>query len=383
MKIGFLITYFYPKTGGAENNCYYLAKELAKKHEVHVFCSGEEDKDEVIDKINVHRSKEIFRIRYYLGYYPSIIKNILSYDLDILHVHGLGFPQHDRAVSKLKKIKPETKIVCTPHGPFMALKGYNLLAHLFKKLYTPFIVKSLKKYDRIIQVNPWQKEWMKQEYGISKNKIVFIPNGIDKNAFEKSNVNILIKLGNKYDLGKKIVISYLGRIQQYKGIDQIIEALVLLKKDYPNIKFLAIGKDAGDRVRLEKLAKAGGVERDITFTGEVSEEEKYALLDLSEIFIFPSEWEAFGIAALEAMAKGNVIISTKTEGGRFLIKEGKNGFLFDFGNFNELAENIKKTFLDPKIKAKIQKNNIKKAKRFLWNNIAKQLEKEYRKVLKE
>jgi len=43
MKIGFLIEYFYPVRGGAENNCFYIARELAKSHEVHVFTSDRKD----------------------------------------------------------------------------------------------------------------------------------------------------------------------------------------------------------------------------------------------------------------------------------------------------------------------------------------------------
>jgi glycosyltransferase involved in cell wall biosynthesis len=54
------------------------------------------------------------------------------------------------------------------------------------------------------------------------------------------------------------------------------------------------------------------------------------MLDISEIFVFPSEWEAFGIVLLEAMAYKNSIISTKTEGGSYLIKPGENGYLYDF-----------------------------------------------------
>ena len=59
MEIGYLIEYFYPKEGGAENNCFYLARELAKKHKVYVFTSRTENtKDyEIIDGIKIYRFK--------------------------------------------------------------------------------------------------------------------------------------------------------------------------------------------------------------------------------------------------------------------------------------------------------------------------------------
>ncbi|HLC57368.1 MAG TPA: glycosyltransferase, partial [Candidatus Nanoarchaeia archaeon] len=102
MRIGFLTTYFYPVAGGAENNCFYLAKELSKKHEVHIFTSDRKDskifpKEETIHNLNIHRFRTIFRYRYYLALYPGIINAIRKADLDILHVHSLGFMMHDIA----------------------------------------------------------------------------------------------------------------------------------------------------------------------------------------------------------------------------------------------------------------------------------------------
>lgn len=378
MKIGFLITYFYPQTGGAESNCYYLARELAKKHEVHVFCSGKEDIDETIEGIHVHRSKEIFRIKYYLAYYPSLLDSLARYDLDVLHVHGLGFAQHDKAVKMLKQTNPRTKIVCTPHGPFMALKKYNLLGSFFKKAYTPSIRKSLALYDAVIQVNPYQKEWMTKEYHVPSRKIFFVPNGIPRSSFESIPSTSLNKVRKKYALPQKPLLVYLGRIQKYKGLDQVIRALPLLHE----CVFLAIGKDADDRARLEALARNKGVSDRVIFTGEVSEKDKLAILELSDLFVFPSEWEAFGIGMLEAMARGNAVVSTRTEGGRYLVRPGKNGYLFHHGNIQELASSVKKILANPSAMKRMQSFDRVLAKTFTWEKIAVTLEKLYRSLIR-
>lgn len=373
MKIGFLITYFYPKTGGAENNCYYTARELAKSHEVHVFCSGGSESEEIIDGINVHRSKELFRLKYYFAFYPSIVNKIQKYDLDVLHVHGLGFVQHDIAVKKLKKVNPKIKVICTPHGPFMALNKYNLIGRIFKSIYTPLIKRSLKMYDAVVEVNPNQTEWMTKDYGIERRKIKFVPNGLNESTFESLKADYIRKIANKYGLEGKFVISYLGRIQKYKGLDQVIKVLPKLLKDYPNLVFVAIGKDADDMQRLIDLSKKRGIAKNVIFTGEIFEKEKLALLEISEIFVFPSEWEAFGIAMLEAMARGNAAISTKTEGGVYLIKKD-NGRLYDFGKTEQLYVALSELIGDDKTRIKMGKKNIDFAKKFLWPSIAKQLE---------
>jgi len=372
MKIGFLIEYFYPVSGGAENNCFYLAGELAKKNEVHVFTSDRKDnqkfkKGEIINRIHVHRYKNLFRYKYYLTFTPGLL-NVLKYKLDILHVHSLGFLWHDKIVL-LKRLFSKAKIVNTPHGPFMALDKYGFFENIFRNIIIFLELFCNRLYDVVIQVNPNQYKWM-VKYGINKNKIKYVPNGIPKSSFDNIDSKNFIK---KYNLGNKFVISYLGRIQDYKGLDQVIKILPELDK---RIVFLVMGKDTGIKNELIKLAKKLRVSDRVIFTGEVSHPEKLMGLDASEIFILPSEWEAFGIVILEAMARGNVIISTKTEGGEFLIKK-ENGFTYDFGDLNSLKRYIKILFKDKKLMEKIKKNNMKKAKEFLWENIVKDLEKIY------
>ena len=372
MKIGFLIEYFYPISGGAENNCFYLAKELAKKHEVHVFTSDRKDnkifkKEEVVDSIRVHRYKNWFRYKYYLSFTPGFLY-ILNYKLDILHVHSFGFLWHDKIVL-LKKLFSSTKIINTPHGPFMALKKYNLSENIFRNLVVFFELFFNKLYDVVIQVNPNQYKWM-INYGVNKNKIEYIPNGISDDAFDKVNNKNFI---DKYKIKNKFIISYLGRIQKYKGLGQVIKLLPKLDK---RIVFLAMGKDVGDKKRLINLARKLNVFDRVIFTRELSYSEKLMGLDVSEIFILPSEWEAFGIVLLEAMARGNAIISTKTEGGKFLVKK-ENGFVYDSENIEQLKEYINLLFKNNKLREEMKRDNIKKAKEFLWEDIAKNLERIY------
>ena len=371
MKIGFLTTYFYPVAGGAENNCFYIAKELAKRHEVHAFTSDRKSgeifpKEETTSNIKIHRFKTWFRYKYYMALYPGIINAIRKADLDILHVHSLGFFQHDLAVL-IKKLNKKTKLVITPHGPFMALDNYGLHEKILKKTAIILEYPFNKLYDAVIQVNPFQKEWM-TELGFKESKIHFIPNGIPKEAFKK--VPAIKKYKNK------IIITYLGRIQEYKGLDQLIQVL----HNFPKALFIVMGEDAGDKQRLQGLAKQLKVEQQIIFTGKVTEKEKLELLDASEIFILPSKWEAFGIVIAEAMARGNAIISTSTEGGKFLVKK-ENGFTYEFGNIKQLKEKLSILISNKKLRKKMQLVNKKKAKQFLWGSIAKQTEGLYKKLL--
>jgi len=140
-----------------------------------------------------------------------------------------------------------------------------------------------------------------------------------------------------------------------------------------------MGKDAGDLSRLKILINKLKVRDKVIFTNEISDENVLKGLSVSKIFILPSEWEAFGISILQAMAQGNAIISTSTEGGKFLVSK-ENGFLYNYNDLKDLENKIKVLIVNKQALNKISKINKEKAKQFLWNNIAKDLEEVYNKV---
>lgn len=369
MKIGIVTPFFYPFDGGAERNAFFLGKELAKKHDVTVFTSDKRGKEviekkyEVLAGMQIYRCRTFFRYRHYFGIYPELITKLLAVKLDILHVHGVGFPQQEVAVCLKKIFSPKTKIIITPHGPFMALKQYDIWKSVLKFLYMPLLKFFNKIYDTAIAQTPHNYSWFK-EYGFKK--IADLPAGIPQNF-----------IAEKIDKKKSHVICYIGRLQKYKGVDQIIKVLPKLKDMFSDIKLILIGQDAGDKERLQNLAKELDVINDIIFAGKVSEDEKLKILDKSSVLVFPSEWEAFGIVILEAMARGLPVVSSKTEGGKFLIEEGANGYLFEFNNVLDLRRKLVKILSNKNLQVKMGRNNLEKVKRFVWPKLAKDLEEIY------
>lgn len=327
MRIGFLLSSFYPFTGGRETITFNQARELAKRgHEVHVFTSLQKGlkKDEIVEKIHIHRSKTWFKYKYYLEFNPGWVWNAMRLRLDILHVQSFGFVMADKLVL-LKKLFTKTRLVNTPHGPFMALEKYPLWQAVLKKVYTAFEYPVNRLYDAVIQVNPEQWKWMVKT-GARKERIHLIPNSIPAEMFASTKH---AAFEHKYNLHGKLVISYVGRIQKYKGLDQVISVLPSILKKHGNVVFLAMGKDADDMARLKKMAAELKVEKNVVFTGPVTEEEKLQGLDISHIFVFPSEWEAFGICVapdtLINVPNGVKLIKDIAQGEKVLTHNG--GFM--------------------------------------------------------
>lgn len=382
MRIGFLVNYFYPSTGGEEELTFTIAKELVSRgHEVHVFTSDRKDgvifpKEEVISGIKIHRSNVWFRYRVYLTFDPSISFKHLRYDLDVLHVMSVGFFFHDVAVI-LRRLFTKTKIVNTPHGPFMALMNYSLLQKFFRFCFRLFEYPINHLYHAVCQDNYSQKSWMIKS-GFVSDRIHYLPVPVPNSLLERVSSRTI----KRFNLSSKFVISYLGRVQKYKGLDQIVRVLPSLRKINDKVCFVMMGVvSENEDVRLKSLAKDLGVDDLLLFTGRVSDEEKLAVLDASEIFVFPSEWEAFGIVMVEAMARSCAIVSTNTEGGKFLIKNEVNGFLFDFGDVKTLEKHLVTLVKNDFMRNNMKDVNVRKADNFLVSKVVLEYEGLYSRLI--
>jgi len=380
-QIVYIIPYFYPFLGGAENNALALAKGMCHKGaKVTVLTSYRKDftckKNEIYENISIRRFSR-WNQAYYLGFYPGLLWGLLRTKADIIHVHGFGFFWQDICIFIKKIISPQTKFINSPHGPFMTLSKYSIKQNILKKIYTPFLKFFLNYiYAQFIDDNGDQYKWMFSLYGIRKEKVIYIPNGIDPSlfAFKRSSED----LGISYGINRKFIITFTGRFEEYKGVQHILDALIILKDKIKTIKFIAMGVPGGYLNNLIEFAKANGLDNYVRFLLTPNEDIKNDMLFLSDIFILPSAWEGFGISILEAMAHGNAIITTDTEGGRFLVNNEENGYLVGYSDSEAIARNIEMLYKNKPLLKRIKTTNILKAKEFTWDRI---IEEYYKKLI--
>lgn len=388
LKIGYVIKYFHPIKGGAEQNFLNLALEAhADGNEVHVFTSDRKYEQIVRNDpseykgIRIHRSRMFFDLSLYFAFYPGMLFQLLRTDLDVVHASGFGIVWQDIILMLKKLFSRNTVFINTPHGPFMALGNYSLFLNVVRKVY--FSIQRLFLnwlYDFVIEVNTFQWQWI-VTYGIEKQKIKFVPNGIsEEDAKRKLPMDVIERFERKYNLSGKFVISSLGRISEYKGIQHVINVLPELIKVNPDIVFLIMGRDDGYVQTLKALSIRMKLREYVRFIIDVSEEEKYAGLEVSKIFVFPSKWEAFGIVLVEAMTRRNAVVSTRTEGGKFLISDGVNGFLYNFGDTKALLQKLTQLVRNNVLASKMAQENLELMGKYVWKEI---YQKHYKKLLEE
>ena len=365
--------------GGVGKHVYDLSNELIKLGNDVVILVKSLPEDKKLQNFGNALSINTFDSQIEL--YNFILKN----SFEIIHYHNLG-PQpagyyQNEIVQVLAKIR-QKKIVNTPHGTLDVLsKPIPSIHHskLAMKLYLNFLTHiSLKLVDRLIAVNPYQVKLM-ESLEIPKKKIKLIPNGIPSYFFESGDKKYFI---NRYELQDKKILLYVGKLNPRKRVSDILEILPKVVKTHGDTVLVVMGPDEGTLKGLMYLAKKLHIEEHILFTGEVTEKEKIDALNVAYMFINPSEYEAFGITALEAMAQRIPVISANNEGAKYLLENGKCGLLYEIGDKEELAKCILSLLGDEKKAKQFAEKGRKRSEKFRWENIAKEMMDVYDELVK-
>ena len=224
------------------------------------------------------------------------------------------------------------KVVSTVHG-FNSVGFYSSI---------------MQKADAVICVSNSIKEYIQKHYQTNENKITVIPRGIDLELFNPENIDetFIENFKKEFNLKDKFIVSSVGRVTQLKDYETFIKAIMLVKKEIPNIVGLIVGGVRSDKEdylnSLKILLKELNLEENIIFTGSQSKiEQIYALSDV--IISSSKKPESFGRAVAEAICMNKPVIATNHGGVKDIIIENINGFFFEVGDDKKLAANILKS----------------------------------------
>lgn len=330
------------------------------------------NKNLIMNGISVYEFKSI-------GWYPFFVSfdviQALSKTLkkfDIIHVHEYRTFQsivvHHYA--RMHKIP----YVIHAHGALPT----NIGKSTFKKLYDLFfgqrILKDAAKVIAITEVEAKQYESM----GISREKIVVIPNGVDFSEFHNlpSRGMFRKKIGISDD--EKIVL-YLGRLDQTKGIDILVQTFAEISTEIYDSKLIIIGKDYGSKPQLLDLVNELKLNDKVIFTGFLEKTEKMEALVDADVFVSPS-FSGFPHTFLEACACGTPIVTTD----RFDYLDwinNKVGYIVKYTQ-SDLKSAILKILEDPMLRSSLSTECKKTVKdNFDWPAIVGNLEHVYQEAI--
>jgi glycosyltransferase involved in cell wall biosynthesis len=147
--------------------------------------------------------------------------------------------------------------------------------------------------------------------GVSDDRIVVIPNGIDPDAYQIERVpGAVARFRQTVGLGDARFILFLGRLNLIKGPDLLLDAFCSLNSDLPDVHLVIAGPDGGMLSQLKEIAAARGITRQVHFTGYLGSAEKLAALHAATLLAIPSRREAMSIVVLEGGICGCPVLFT-------------------------------------------------------------------------
>lgn len=381
---------FPPAPGGAETHVLEISKLLRHRgYEVMVYTSDlykevpftrKTDWAPTVNKIPVKRFKaHSMPGELHYVFIPSLAKAILKVKTDLIHAHSYGYFQVN--VSGLNKRLRDTPFVLTPHfHPPWSMWGGDKrkkLRKVYDKIFAPTVLNAV---DRIIGVSHHEMELLSQIIKFDTEKIRYIPNGIDFSRFEP--IPKADKFMKKFKPKGQIIL-YVGRLASNKGLEVLVKAAPEVLRENIDTTFVFVGEDEGMKNILKQQAKKLGIADKLLFTGHIKDEELFlSSFAACDVFVLPSEYEAFGIVLLEAMACKKPVIGTRVGGVPEAIGSEGAGIIVEYNDSDALSEAINQLLNDSKKRKKMGEIGRKRVKEnFTWASVVDQIEQVYAELI--
>lgn len=394
LRILQLVYAFYPPYSESGNSrvAYEISEGLVRMGHYVTVCTtnilaGEkmfDPKKKVhnINGIKVHYHKNLIYkpharvpLFYSQGVVNEIKKDIPNYD--VIHLHENRF--YISILLHHYAKKHGIPYVLQAHGdlPRIAKRSLKMLFDTF------FGYRLLRDASKVIALSETEAEQYKS-MGVSDEKIVVIPNGIDLSEYADLPPKSSFKAQFGIDDGKRIIL-YLGRINKAKGIDFLIEAFGYMTKNKKRDDTILViaGPDDGYLNRVKWLSDDLGLNNKVVFTGGLLPKEKVCAYVDSEIVVNVEPRNVFGLVPLEAAACSRPVVVSASNAISEVVQKGKFGFSVKYGDVIGLAGTIDDMLRNDDLRTTMGQ----KGRKFVfencdWAGIVSKLEETYEAIVK-
>ncbi|MAG18209.1 MAG: hypothetical protein CL944_01910 [Candidatus Diapherotrites archaeon] len=350
-----------------------ISLELNKKHRVKVFC-GIKPRD---------RGGLSFQSVNFLGFpfFRDFWFSLTSFfwfkkkDFDVAISSGLPFLNSDLVVSP-SCILHAVKLLWTHNKkipiPVSWTDKIIITINIFPALFLEFLVYRFRLYKKIVSVSTIHKNQLMQLYGVPDSDIEVVPCGVEFSRFNSSpfkRSKIRNKIRGELGLKEQKVILFVGTEFLRKGLAYLIESIPLLVDE--TAVLVVVGDD--NRVPYEDQVKRLGIENRVFFVGRKENLQDYYFL--SDVFVFPSFYESFGIAALEVMASKIPVLISDNCGVTEFISGDSFLSIDEPWNVKEIARKTDLLLSNSKDVKKMVENAYLDVKDFSWGKVSKKYAK--------
>ncbi len=377
---------FPPMGGGAGHASFQMARVLvAQGYQVDVVTSGIAGQPplEVVDGVRIHRVRSLRRNihdcglwgawSYVISAQPVVRRLLCACRYDVIH-YFFGLPTG--LLSLCTPGAGRVPSVISLRGS--DVPGNDLTSRVLRwshRLLLPITRRIWRCADQVVANSEALRALA--ERVLPEKTIGVIPNGIEHNVFQPRRAADADQPAGKQSPVVRVLT--VARLVRRKGLDDLLQALALLKDDRLRLTIQGWGSD-GDR--LHALAVRLGVYRQVTFAGFAEREQLPPVYHGSDIFVLSSHSESCAMALLEAMACGLPVVATRVGGMIEKVQDGINGLLVPPSNPQALAEALRRLIDSPELRRTFGERNAMKIQRaYSWEDIADQYLALYRDII--
>lgn len=234
-----------------------------------------------------------------------------------------------------------------------------------------------RRATRIVAVSENTKRDLVSDLGLAPSGIDVVGEGFDAATFYPRDEATVAAVRAKFGL-KRPFLFYAGTLSRHKNLEVVLQALATLSASKPELEFVLGGrKDVGVGGELDREAARLGLSDRFRSLGYVTRDELASLMSACAAFVYPSRYEGFGLAPLEAMACGAPVVASRVASLPEVIGEG--GFLVPEGD--DWAAVILKAINAPR--AAQAARAVAQAQRFDWDVAVEQLQSVLERVVRE
>ena len=349
--------------GGVEASVFGLAKAQSTMYEVHAFDIPRIGGNRVVENIEgvvVHRFCNQGGRQFVAGRQVTVMaKEIQTLHPEVCHIHGTSLFAW-LMYRELKRMK--IPVIVTVHGlvrieKLNALKKSISAKKLFQYLYQGWVEKCFLSHLPATIVDTEYVKSRVNQYPIRRKPVMcVIPQGIDEAFFSL-----------KCSKDSRMILS-VGAIGERKGHLLTLKAFELAADKGMDARLVIAGMIA-DKQYLERLQNAIAQSRykaQILLYTDLTDEALKQLYENAHLFVLHSEEESQGIVFAEAMAIGLPIVATQVGGVPWVVGNGKNGLLSEYGDIEVFAENIQNLMSDASLWQTMSNASLEAARAYHW-----------------
>lgn len=272
---------------------------------------------------------------------------LVSFQPDVFNPH---FAYYAQSWSRLQSDLP---VVTNFHGPWAYESMSNQTGSMALRDFLHFRLKKameLRLYrhsDHFITLSEAFKEQLSSNYSVPRSNIHVIPGAVDVDHFCDSDDQEAVRASLHLPENKMILVT-VRRLVQRMGIDRLLDTMLELKREFPQIFLCMIG-DGPLRCDLEVQVRRLGLENYVRITGRVSDDELVRYYQAADFSVVPSvALEGFGLATVESMACGTPVIGTPTGGTKEILQHYDPQLLLKSSSVEDMVNGISGILSDVK-----------------------------------